>query len=466
MITRADVVERVTEWGLTEEVVEKDYVLGWLLWGIGTDPVLSHQWVFKGGTCLKKCYIETYRFSEDLDFTVLPNGPFRPDEVEPLLLRILPRITAESGIDFSPPPRLRLRPNGTSTEGRVYYTGPRRTPQPARVKLDISSEELVVRPPVLQAIAHPYPDAFPSGGTIRCYSFDELFAEKIRAMAQRGRPRDLYDIVNLFRRNDLRMYPDAVRSALEEKCALKNIGVPKAGDFADSPLLVELESEWANMLGHQLPALPPLAPFLEELPLLFAWLEGGVEDVVASAIAYGRDEDESWSPPPSVSTWGMGVPLETVRFAAANHLLVELDYHGGRRLIEPYSLRRTRAGNLILHAERADGSGHRSYRVEEIQGLRTTTMPFRPQFPIEFSARGPLHAPAQYRTLAPPASRTSRSRSRSRTSSRSTREYQYECIRCGSQFAHSQRNAALRAHNDPYGSGCSGRHGRYIGERY
>ncbi len=35
-------------------------------------------WVFKGGTCLKKCYIETYRFSEDLDFTVLPGGPFRP----------------------------------------------------------------------------------------------------------------------------------------------------------------------------------------------------------------------------------------------------------------------------------------------------------------------------------------------------------------------------------------------------
>lgn len=37
MITRADIVERVAEWGLTEEVVEKDYVLGWLLWGIGTD---------------------------------------------------------------------------------------------------------------------------------------------------------------------------------------------------------------------------------------------------------------------------------------------------------------------------------------------------------------------------------------------------------------------------------------------
>jgi len=53
VITRADIVERVREWQLTEEVVEKDYVLGWLLWGIGSDPILGDQWVFKGGTCLK-----------------------------------------------------------------------------------------------------------------------------------------------------------------------------------------------------------------------------------------------------------------------------------------------------------------------------------------------------------------------------------------------------------------------------
>ncbi len=459
MITRADIVERVTEWGLAEEVVEKDYVLGWLLWGIGTDPVLSQSWVFKGGTCLKKCYIETYRFSEDLDFTVLPGGPFRPGDVETLLAQTLARITTASGIDFSTAPRLRLRPNDKSTEGRVYYTGPRRTPQPARVKLDISADEPVVRPPVLQRIGHPYPDAFPGTDTVRCYSFDELFAEKIRAMAQRARPRDLYDIINLFRRNDLRMYPDAIRSALGEKCAAKSIAVPTAATFADSPLLVELESEWANMLGHQLPALPPLAPFLEELPLLFAWLEGDVEETPAAAISYGNDEDQTWSPPPTVYMWRAGVPLETVRFAAANHLLVELVYDGSSRLIEPYSLRRTRAGNLILHAQRADGGGHRSYRVEKIAGLRATTTPFRPRFPIEFSAHGPLHAPPQYRTVVAPAARTSRSR-RSGTT-----EYIYKCNRCGRDFAHSTRNAKLRRHKDRYGSPCSGRSGHYVGTR-
>ncbi len=53
MISRLDLDERVREWQLHEAVVEKDYVIGWLLWGIGSDPTLSRSWAFKGGTCLR-----------------------------------------------------------------------------------------------------------------------------------------------------------------------------------------------------------------------------------------------------------------------------------------------------------------------------------------------------------------------------------------------------------------------------
>ena len=55
---------------LQAHVVEKDYALGWFLAGIAAHPEIGPSWVFKGGTCLKKCYFETYRFSEDLDFTL------------------------------------------------------------------------------------------------------------------------------------------------------------------------------------------------------------------------------------------------------------------------------------------------------------------------------------------------------------------------------------------------------------
>jgi len=133
VITRAVLDERVREWGLRDDVVEKDYVLGWLLWGIGANKSLGDSWIFKGGTCLKKCYIETYRFSEDLDFTVLPDGPIDPEDVLPLIGEVLNDVNEASGIDFSvEEPRLKLRPGGRTAEGRVYYRGPRGAPQPAR----------------------------------------------------------------------------------------------------------------------------------------------------------------------------------------------------------------------------------------------------------------------------------------------------------------------------------------------
>jgi predicted nucleotidyltransferase component of viral defense system len=461
VITRADIVARVREWNLTEEVIEKDYVLGWLLLGIGNDPVLGERWVFKGGTCLKKCYIETYRFSEDLDFTVLPGGPYEPEQITPLLQRVLRRIHEASGIDFSTrPPALRLRPDGLSTEGRVCYIGPRQTPLAARAKLDISANEFVIRPPVLREIAHPYPDG-PLRGRVRCYSFEEVFAEKIRAMAQRARPRDLYDIVNLFRRNDLRLYPHLIRRALEEKCAVKRIPVPTAADFADSPLTAALEADWPQMLGHQLPALPPLQDFLDELPVLFGWLNGALEFEKLPPLPRGTGEQD-WSPPPTVATWGVGIPLETVRFAAANHLCVELIYDDRRRVIEPYSLRRSSAGRLLLHAERADGTGHRTYGVDKIQALHVTTTPFRPRYPIEFSAEGPLYAPPQSRTALVRPARPPR---RGRTG-QATPVHVYQCTRCGREFPHTRRDATLRPHKDPSGWPCPGRHGTYVGMRY
>lgn len=145
MISRAALQARAGEWGLTEEVVEKDYVLGWLLWGIGSHPALRDHWVFKGGTCLKKCFVETYRFSEDLDFTVLEGGPLEPDDLLPVLTELLDRVEQETGISLSSrAPVVRLRPDGRSAEGRIYYRGPRGAPGEARVKLDLTYDETVV----------------------------------------------------------------------------------------------------------------------------------------------------------------------------------------------------------------------------------------------------------------------------------------------------------------------------------
>ena len=51
------------------ELIEKDLYLQHLLVRLSKDTHFSENFVFKGGTCLIKCYLGYYRFSEDLDFS-------------------------------------------------------------------------------------------------------------------------------------------------------------------------------------------------------------------------------------------------------------------------------------------------------------------------------------------------------------------------------------------------------------
>ena len=52
-------------------VIDKDWVLGHFLNAMYEFKEVTQNFIFKGDTCLKKCYFEDYRFSEDLDFTLL-----------------------------------------------------------------------------------------------------------------------------------------------------------------------------------------------------------------------------------------------------------------------------------------------------------------------------------------------------------------------------------------------------------
>lgn len=460
MISRTELNERLQEWGLREDVVEKDYVIGWLLWGIGSNPRLSASWAFKGGTCLKKCYLETYRFSEDLDFTVLPGGPIKPDEATPLLQEIFGRIYEQAGIDFRVRPAvLGMRPDGKSVEGRVYYRGPREAPGVASIKLDLTEAEKVIQPTVLRKISHPYPDQLPAPATIRCYGFEELFAEKLRAMGERSRPRDLYDIVNLFRRQEFRPYAQLIRSVYVQKCEAKGVEVFTFDSLENSPYRMELETEWTNMLGHQLPVLPPFENFWQELPRLFAWLDGKLAPEELPPISIAENEEPEWTPPPTVWVWGQGVPLESVRFAAANYLCIELGYGGTKRQIEPYSLRRTKDGYLLFYAVKTATGELRSYRVDRIQSIQVTNVPFRPRHPIEFTSSGPL--------IAPPTQRVNSLLGTRSESSRSGVVHIIECVYCGKRFKRSTYDTRLRPHKDKGGVfDCPERVGYEVGRYY
>jgi len=393
VIPVAEVRALGSEWGLREDIVEKDYVLGWVLAGIAAEPALR-AWVFKGGTALRKCYFETYRFSEDLDFTIVDGGPETPAVLVPVFVRVAAWVYDRSGVellvDDSSFRRKENRRHRATTEGRIAYRGPRMPRNLPKLKLDLTSDEVMPLPATERPVFHPYSDATEPPAMVRCYSLADLLAEKLRALVERCRPRDLYDVINLHRHPDLIAGRAAeVRASLGAKCSHAAVAVPARAALEASPFRAEVESEWGSMLSHQLPQLPPFGDYWAALDEVFAWLAS--PPPVAPPLRraeFVRDLDPVWSAPRGMTTWQSGAPVELIRFAGANRLRVVIDYRAedgrqGPRTVEPYSLRRTKNGELLLFVVNERGF-LRGYRVDRIAGARVTAESFLPRFLVEF----------------------------------------------------------------------------------
>ena len=394
MITRDEILSVANETGLTPAVVEKDYMLGWLLAAVNANEVFSNSWVFKGGTCLKKCFFETYRFSEDLDFTLQDETHLEEDFLAQQFGTISEWVYEACGIEI-PVERLVFdiyeNPRGyKSCEARVYYRSyfVRSQKNLPKIKFDLTANEVLVLPPARQEVFHTYSDRPSAGIHVNCYDYPEVFGEKVRALGERGRPRDLYDVINLFR-NDQQPAAHVIQDVLDQKCAYKGIARPKIEDMdAYRPAL---ERNWEPMLAHQLPALPGLEVYWQALPEFFDWLEGRVVKERAPLGAITQS-DEVYRP--LYGQLGLhtttGNSLEIIRFAAGNHLCVNLDYttnEGERssRVIEPYSLRRARNGNILLYAVRAEDGQIRAYKIDQINDASVTNQVFLPRYHVELS---------------------------------------------------------------------------------
>lgn len=476
MIDRREVLDTASRMSLTPHVVEKDYVLGWMLAGISAHEALRDSWVFKGGTCLKKCFFETYRFSEDLDFTLQDEAHIDDAFLKQTFAEIGEWISERTGIEF--PAHLQsfdiyTNPRGTiSCQGKISYRGPVASRDLPRIKLDLTADERIVLAPQRVSVFHPYSDAPVEGIDVLAYAYEELFGEKVRALAERTRPRDLYDVVNLFRNGDARPSAPVLLDVLRQKCEFKGINVPVLGDLEQHR--DELQNLWQNMLAHQLPTLPPYESFWDELPAFFDWLAGGLAPVVPAAYVVGAGEvilrQRDLRLPVSGQAQSM---IEIVRFAAGNRLLVELDYQGSTRRIEPYSLRQTRDGNIVLHAWNTDKNEHRSYRVDRMQGARTTNRTFVPRYEIELSPQGPVLV-AQ--TAARPrvyVARTPQIRTRSTARAASRRStglgkpvHIYQCALCNKKFRRDRLDGHLNPHKNDWGGQCSGRTGFFVETKF
>jgi len=236
-------------------------------------------------------------------------------------------------------------------------------------------------------------------------------------------------------------------------------------------------SNWEPMLSHQLPSLPSLETFWDALPEFFKWLEGGVTIEKPSLQAVSQ-EGQLYRP--SYGHLGLktlsGSSLEIIRFAASNRLCIDLDYtdNNGRRskrLIEPYSLRHTQNGNILLYAVRAEDGQIRAYKINQINDANITNKVFVPRYQVELSPSGNFVPTTQ---TAPPSTnfslpgrligksskkRVSRPKASSTYSSKPI--YIYRCPICNKSFRRNTHNPKLNPHKTKDGWPCPGRTGYY-----
>ena len=147
--------------------------------------------VFKGGTCLRRCYIPGYRYSEDLDFTATP---------EAASLDLVAAVGVwcawlgqEAGI------RAQAEGDASPRRAWVSFTGPLGALRQRSIKVDIPDDEAIVDRITDRQLISEYSDLDGSGFLVPCYSLAEIWAEKTRSLMQRSEPRDLYDLHELDR---------------------------------------------------------------------------------------------------------------------------------------------------------------------------------------------------------------------------------------------------------------------------
>lgn len=255
MIDRRELLRRAREKRLTLAIIEKDYVIGWVLYTIKDLKELT----LKGGTALAKIYFpDIWRLSEDLDLVVEPEN----FEKAPVLLRdALLALPEHSGIgitiksEYTNPGYLQLKAQYSGPLGKNW------------VKLDVTPE-----PPIGSIQKKNLPKTYTDYPKfqVSVESLEEIFSEKLRSVVQRTKVRDYYD---LWRMNQLTIDHDRINHILPEKMKKVNLDPISPEQIFFIDLEEQLQPYWEKELGRLVNPTPNLHTVLAELRANLNWIE-------------------------------------------------------------------------------------------------------------------------------------------------------------------------------------------------
>ncbi|WKZ28622.1 MAG: nucleotidyl transferase AbiEii/AbiGii toxin family protein [Patescibacteria group bacterium] len=470
MIEKTEIEAKAKEFELHVANVQRDYVFGWLLFGIFTSSKLKDQIFLKGGNALRKGYFRDTRFSSDLDLGI-------PNDIEQTVLldefnAVCAFVEHHAGISFvtdenkveekfaaaeAPIPGLRVY------EARIYFRDFYGKADHFKIKvaMDITRFDKVLLPIQSVDLIHPYSDASDVACKIQCMKLEEIIATKLKCLLQREHAPDLFDYVYSIKQLGGELNKTEVITTLVQKtifgrnphvlkCILRNTPF----DYFKSYWATTVVCAKQFIFGVE----EAITFFLSDLEGLFTiYPDNGFE-----AFAY----------------FGPELRLPIMK-AGREQTLLKICYKGADRLVEPYSLkymqRKDGVEREYLYVYNLSGGdsepGIRSFVAEKIEAIENTNEKFAPRAQIELSKAGEL---PENPYLFDPDRPTPAPRPRHRVSkltrgwgsAASSIKYIYQCSYCGRKFSKSKHDGSLREHKDKGGYRCGGRHGFYVDTKY
>jgi predicted nucleotidyltransferase component of viral defense system len=463
MIRREEIDQKAQQFEISPSNVERDYVFGWLLFGIFTVSGLKDRLFLKGGNALRKGYFENTRFSADLDFGM--HGDIPDVQLLGEINRVCEFVHDKAGVDFvigenivkekfaatdTPLPGLKVY------EARVYFkdfygkSGHVRI----RISMDITRFDKVLLPLQSRVLIHPYSDAAELACNVPCMKLEEIIATKLKCLMQRQHAPDLFDYAYSIAQLGGSLNRAEVVQAIIEKTifsrnpfVLKSILVRTAFDY--------FREEWVKSVicAKQIliQAEDAIAAFVADVEALFLeYPDNGFAQFV-----YFPAQQR--------------VPIMQ---AARTQTLLKIRYKGEERLVEPYSLkyqtRRDGVEREYFFTYKVSGGatepGIRTFTADRMEAIENTDRKFEPRHAIELSKAGEM--PENRYLFDPnkpiwaPRARLGIGRQRPRL------KYTYRCTSCGKQVTKTTQSATIGPHKSPGGYACSSRRGYFVGSRY
>jgi predicted nucleotidyltransferase component of viral defense system len=189
-------VAQITQWRTTapwadDMQVEQDLILSRIIVEIFSDPFLKKELAFRGGTALHKLFFSpAARYSEDIDLVRTSKGPI--SEIADALRKRLEPWLGKAKTD----------PTARSFKMKFFFNPENSPATKLRIKIEINIEESFS---ILDRSSKEFSvesDWFSGKAQVNTFHFSELIATKLRALYQRSKGRDVFDLWLALKHDD------------------------------------------------------------------------------------------------------------------------------------------------------------------------------------------------------------------------------------------------------------------------